>query len=99
MAGAGESEGFPGYAPGRCRASIAVMNRFDRVSVPRDLAPLSRREREVALHVFAGLANREIADALGISEKTVEAHLGSACTKLGLRSRAQLAAYVARSCE
>ena len=75
------------------------MNRFDRVSVPRDLAPLSRREREVAMHVFAGLDNRELADALGISEKTVEAHLRSAFTKLGLRSRAQLAAYVARSSE
>ncbi len=51
------------------------------------------------MHVFAGLDNREIADALGISEKTVEAHLRSAFTKLGLRSRAQLAAYVARSSE
>ena len=68
-----------------------------RTPLPRDLAPLSRREREVALHVFAGRANREIAAALGISAKTVEGHLSSAFAKLGLRSRAQLAVYVARS--
>jgi len=66
--------------------------------LPRDLAPLSRREREVALHVFAGRDNREIAAALGISAKTVESHLSSAFAKLGLRSRAQLVVYVARSC-
>jgi DNA-binding NarL/FixJ family response regulator len=51
------------------------------------------------MHVFAGLDNREIAAALAISKKTVEAHIVSARVKLGLRSRAQLAAYVARSCE
>jgi DNA-binding CsgD family transcriptional regulator len=71
---------------------------MDRAPLPRGLAPLSRREREVALHVFAGRDNREIAAALGISAKTVEGHLSSAFAKLGLRSRAQLAVYVARSC-
>jgi non-specific serine/threonine protein kinase len=75
-----------------------MVNRFDGASLPRDLAPLSRREREVALHVFAGLIDAEIATALGIREKTVQAHVAAACVKLGLRSRAQLAAYVARSC-
>ena len=68
---------------------------MDRTPAPRDLAPLSRREREVALQ---GRANREIALALGISTKTVEGHLSSAFAKLGVRSRAQLAVYVARSC-
>ncbi len=65
---------------------------------PRDLAPLSRRERDVALQVYAGRDNREIAAALGISAKTVAGHLNSAIAKLGVRSRAQLALYVARSC-
>jgi DNA-binding NarL/FixJ family response regulator len=50
------------------------------------------------MYVFAGLANGEIAGALEISEKTVEAHLRKIFSKLGLRSRTQLAAYVARSC-
>jgi DNA-binding NarL/FixJ family response regulator len=71
---------------------------MDRTPLPRDLAPLSRREREVALLVFAGRDNREIAAALGISAKTVEGHLSAAFVKLGVHSRTQLALYVARSC-
>jgi DNA-binding NarL/FixJ family response regulator len=88
--------------PARTAAANAVRKLAEPMThsppLPRDLAPLSRREREVALHVFAGRDNREIAAALGISAKTVESHLSSAFAKLGLRSRAQLAVYVARSC-
>ena len=71
---------------------------MDRTAFPRDLAPLSAREREVALQVFAGRSNQEIAAALGIRAKTVESHLSAAFVKLGVRSRAQLAVYVALSC-
>jgi RNA polymerase sigma factor (sigma-70 family) len=71
---------------------------MDHSPLPRDLAPLSPREREVALQVFAGRSNQEIAAALGISAKTVERHLSAAFAKLGVRSRAQLAVYVALSC-
>lgn len=71
---------------------------MDSAAVPRDLAPLSRREREVALQVFAGRDDREIAAALGISARTVRVHLAAAFAKLGVHSRAQLALYVARSC-
>jgi RNA polymerase sigma factor (sigma-70 family) len=59
---------------------------------------LSPREREVALQVFAGRTNQEIAAALGITPKTVERHLSAAFGKLRVRSRAQLAVYVALSC-
>ena len=71
---------------------------MDSTPLPRDLAPLSRREREVALHVFAGRDDREIAVTLGISARTVRGHLAAAFGKLGVHSRAQLALYVARSC-
>jgi predicted ATPase/DNA-binding CsgD family transcriptional regulator len=55
--------------------------------------PLTRRERQVAALVAAGLSNRDIADQLAISERTAEAHLEHIRTKLGLRSRAQIAAW------
>jgi DNA-binding CsgD family transcriptional regulator/streptogramin lyase len=60
-------------------------------------AALSRREREVAALVADGLTNRAIAERLFISERTVDGHLEHIREKLGVTSRAQVAAwYVAR---
>ena len=56
---------------------------------------LSRREREIAGHVAAGLTNREIAERLVLSERTVETHVQHILTKLGFRSRTQVAAWAA----
>lgn len=55
---------------------------------------LSRREFGVAEQVARGLTNREIAERLDISEKTVEMHVSNALRKLGLRSRLQLASWL-----
>jgi DNA-binding CsgD family transcriptional regulator len=52
---------------------------------------LTAQELRVALEVATGATNREVAAALFLSPKTVEAHLGRIYSKLGLRSRAQLA--------
>lgn len=56
---------------------------------------LSAREREVAEAVAEGLANKEIGDRLGISTRTVKAHLGAVFEKLGVRDRLQLVVLVA----
>ena len=50
---------------------------------------LSRRERETLLLLADGLSNSEIAERLGISEKTVRNHLSHLFDKLGVWSRAQ----------
>jgi predicted ATPase/DNA-binding CsgD family transcriptional regulator len=57
---------------------------------------LSNREREVVLFIARGLTNRQIAVALGIAERTIDSHVGNILRKLGLHSRAQVAAWVAR---
>lgn len=56
--------------------------------------PLTRREREVATLVARGLSNRAIAEALVLSERTVESHVTNILGKLGFSSRAQIAVWV-----
>ena len=51
---------------------------------------LTRREREIGTLVAQGLGNREIADRLYLSVRTVESHVYQARAKLGARSRAEL---------
>ena len=58
---------------------------------------LTEGERRVAELAAQGLTNREVAAALFISPKTVEANLARAYAKLGVRSRAQLGALLGRS--
>jgi DNA-binding NarL/FixJ family response regulator len=56
--------------------------------------PLTVREREIANLVAAGLSNRDIAERLTVSVRTVEGHLYRACTKLDCTDRDQLAAVI-----
>ncbi len=57
---------------------------------PEPLAePLTERERQVLQRIAQGLANKQIAAALGISEHTVKFHLSSIYTKLGATNRTE----------
>jgi DNA-binding CsgD family transcriptional regulator len=64
-------------------------------SATAPLGTLSPQERTVANLVAEGLSNREIATRLTLSVKTIEYHLSNAYDKLGIRSRAALAARIA----
>lgn len=64
---------------------------------PRSHGSLSRRELEVLRLLGEGLANGEIARRLFISPKTAEHHVSRIYAKLGLRGRAEAAAYAARN--
>lgn len=66
------------------------------IGIDVDLGALTARERMVAEHVALGASNREIAQALEISERTVKSHLSSIFEKLALRDRVQLALAVNR---
>jgi pimeloyl-ACP methyl ester carboxylesterase len=54
---------------------------------------LTARQREVAALVSQGCTNREIATALGIDERSAEGHLERIRTRLGVRSRTEVAAW------
>ena len=58
------------------------------------LALLGSREADVARLVAEGMTNKQIGSRLFISERTVEGHVRSIMNKLGLNSRAQIAAWV-----
>ena len=57
--------------------------------------PLSEREFEVAQLVAAGLTNRQIADQMVLSPKTISAHITHILTKLGAARRAGIGAWCA----
>jgi DNA-binding CsgD family transcriptional regulator len=54
---------------------------------------LSKREREVAVLIAEGKSNREIADMLVLSERTIESHVSSIMLKLDYTSRTQIATW------
>jgi non-specific serine/threonine protein kinase len=61
---------------------------------PQDTT-LTRRQREVAQLVAQGLTDREVAARLSISIRTAESHLEQILARLGFRTRAQIAAWIA----
>jgi non-specific serine/threonine protein kinase len=80
---------------GRSMPLELVLHAFDALPVVAqpEPSPLTLREHEVTLLVAEGLSNKEIADRLVLSIRTVEAHVTHVLNKLGLRSRAQLAIW------
>jgi len=67
-----------------------------RKSWAQAFADLSHREMQVLARVAQGQTNREIGEALYLSERTARNHVSSILSKLNLTSRAQAAAYAAR---
>jgi tetratricopeptide (TPR) repeat protein len=62
-------------------------------AVKQAFGGLTAREREVATLIAQGKFNREIADVLVVSERTVESHVSSILSKLGFISRTQIATW------
>jgi DNA-binding NarL/FixJ family response regulator len=85
----------PAVAPTLVRAAHAQLGTRDLTPLPARGAvdPLTSREREIALLAHGGRSNREIADQLHLSVRTVENHMSRALRKLGFRDRSGLLAW------
>ena len=75
---------------GRAAVAAARGTSPSNPAVDAGLGALSAREAEVARAVASGRSNREVAELMHISERTVKAHLGVVFEKLGVRDRLQL---------
>lgn len=85
-----------GESPIDPRAARALLTRPPAPAAP-PAAELSGREREVLVLVAEGLPNKLIARRLGISEKTVKAHLTSVFRAIGVDDRTQAALWAVRN--
>ncbi len=68
-------------------------NKPKTASVPKELQGLTEREREVLDLIAGGLTNREIAEKMVISEKTVKTHVSNLLDKLDLPDRTRAAIW------
>ena len=87
-----------GAAPDADRAAALLRDLGDRGgrAAPRGAGGLTKRELEVLRLLGEGLSNKQIADRLYLTVKTVEHHVRGVFLKLGVASRAAAAAYAAR---
>jgi DNA-binding NarL/FixJ family response regulator len=80
--------------PGPLRRADALLAAL--TAAARAADPLSPREREVAELVAQALSNRQIAERLVLSERTVESHVRSILGKLGFTTRTEIATWALR---
>jgi DNA-binding NarL/FixJ family response regulator len=82
--------------PGAMTPLIEDFLQRARQDLPLREDPLTRREQEVIKLVAEGYTNKQIAETLVISEKTVERHRANILEKLGMRDRVELTRYAIR---
>ena len=79
--------------PGPVRTAASLAERL--ATAERNADPLTEREREIAGLVATALTNRQIAERLVLSERTVESHVRNILAKLGLANRTEIATQTA----
>ncbi len=87
---AGESVLHPVIARRVIDRMISLAPKF---SEPQKAEALSEREMEVLKSTARGISNKEIAEQLFLSQRTVQAHLGNIFNKLGVASRTEAVLY------
>ncbi len=85
---------FKTQEPNACPVySADVQEKIDSTVLREETPKLTAREYEILLQVAQGMTNKEIANTLVLSVKTVDSHVAKLMKKLVLNNRAQLTAY------
>jgi DNA-binding NarL/FixJ family response regulator len=82
-----------GHAPIDPRVARALLPQAASAASHDPLVGLSAREREVLALVAKGMANKQVARVLGISERTVKVHLGNVFREIGVADRTSAALW------
>ena len=90
-------ERWPGWRRDEVEALIRRLDGGGGPTGPDIEGELTAREREVAVLLAEGISNAELARRLYISPKTAAVHVSNILTKLGMASRAEVAAWAVRS--
>jgi two-component system, NarL family, response regulator DevR len=83
--------------PAVTRTVLDRLRNVSRLEEAGAFAELTEQERRVLAHIADGASNREIADRMGLAEKTVRNYVSNILAKLALESRAQAAGYAIRN--
>jgi two-component system response regulator DevR len=83
--------------PGVTRSVLERLRNASRLEQAGAFAELTEQERRVLSHIADGATNRQIADRMGLAEKTVRNYVSNILAKLALDSRAQAAGYAIRN--
>ena len=83
--------------PAITRSVLDRLRNASRLEEAGAFADLTEQERRVLAHIANGASNREIAERMGLAEKTVRNYVSSLLAKLALESRSQAAAYAIRN--
>ncbi len=83
--------------PGVTRSVLERLRNASRLEQAGAFADLTEQERRVLAHIADGATNRQIADRMGLAEKTVRNYVSNILAKLALDSRAQAAGYAIRN--
>lgn len=79
------------------RTTLNVLNMLKKAETKKENEELSLQEKRVLAYLVKGMTNRQIGEALHLSEKTIRNYVSTIFSKIGVNNRAEAAAYAVRN--
>ena len=88
--------GHPPFSPGLAEKILKEFSQQSRMDTEKEESGLSSRQVQILTLVAQGQTYRQVAETIGIAERTVKYHMAEILDRLHLQNRAQVLAYAAR---